>query len=115
MSIEIVRSPIDQNDLRRHAELFDGEIVKVVVDLTRMILAIGGEYHADEEAVLLDDGSKQSDLWGANVLFGQNNQDRIEYDSMINIRPRIGNRSRLIQDLAIRTRVKEIIDQLIPV
>ena len=69
-------------------------MVKAVVDLGRGIMALGGELASDEEAMLLDDGSSQSDLWGINLYPGAGEGDWIEYDSMINVRPSHGNRSR---------------------
>ena len=89
-------------------------MAKVVVDLERNIMTIGGEMHADGEAMLLADGSKQEDLWGANVyLEPLPNSERIAYTSLINIRPRQGNRAMEIQDLKIRALVKGVIDTLI--
>ena len=69
-------------------------MIKIVVDVRRRILAGGGEMHADCEEVLLDNGSEQDDLWGANWY---PDDQHIEFESLINIRPRLGNRSILIQ------------------
>jgi len=83
---------------------------KVVVDIERGILAGGGEKHAWCEAVLLEDGSKQRDIWGADwTPFNQS----IDYESIINIRPSQNNRSMIIQDHAIRELVKQITEDLI--
>jgi hypothetical protein len=84
--------------------------IKVVVDIERGILAGGGEKHAWCEAVLLEDGSRQRDIWGADwTPFNQS----IDYESIINIRPSQNNRSMIIQDHAIRERVKQITEDLI--
>jgi Protein of unknown function (DUF5674) len=84
--------------------------IKVVVDIERSILAGGGEKHAQCEAVLLEDGSRQRDIWGADwTPFNQS----MDYESIINIRPSQNNRSMIIQDLAIRERVKRITQELI--
>lgn len=84
--------------------------IKVVVDIERSILAGGGEKHAQCEAVLLEDGSRQRDIWGADwTPFNQS----MDYESIINIRPSQNNRSMVIQDLAIRERVKRITQELI--
>jgi hypothetical protein len=77
-------------------------VIKVVVDIRRRVLAGGGEMHSDCESVLLDDGSEQDDLWGANWYPAT--QD-IVFESLINIRPRLGNRSILIQDEKLRREV----------
>ena len=80
-------------------------MIKIVVDIRRRVLAGGGEMHSDCESVLLDDGSEQDDLWGANWY---PNEQRIEFESLINIRPRLGNRSILIQDENLRKKVEEV-------
>ena len=85
-------------------------MIKIVVDIRQNILAGGGEMHADCESVLLDSGSEQDDLWGANWY---PDEQRIAFESLINIRPHLGNRSILIQDENIRKQVKEITDQLL--
>ena len=87
-------------------------MVKVAVDVERKIMAIGPEMHSDAEAVLLGDGSKQADLWGANILMDKAIGDNVEYNSIINIRPSQGNRSRDIQDPVIRERVRSVLSDL---
>jgi len=85
-------------------------MIKIVVDIRRRILSGGGEMHADCETVLLDDGSEQDDLWGANWY---PNQQRIEFESLINIRPRLGNRSILIQDDNLRKQVESVTREIL--
>jgi hypothetical protein len=80
-------------------------MIKIVVDIRRRFLSGGGEMHADCESVLLDDGSEQDDLWGANWY---PNEQRIEFESLINIRPRLGNRNILIQDENLRKQVESV-------
>jgi hypothetical protein len=80
-------------------------MIKIVVDIRRRILAGGGVMHSDCEAVLLDDGSEQDDLWGANWYPGD---QEIVFESLINIRPRLGNRNILIQDEGIRREVEAV-------
>jgi hypothetical protein len=80
-------------------------MIKIVVDIRRQFLSGGGEMHADCESVLLDDGSEQDDLWGANWY---PDEQRVEFESLINIRPRLGNRSIIIQDQKIRDQVESI-------
>ena len=75
-----------------------GDMVKAVVDVEQGIMAIGGELHADEEAVLLDQGSRQADLWGINLYPDAAAVRALEFDSMINVRPAQGNRSRSVED-----------------
>ncbi|MBI4520224.1 MAG: hypothetical protein HY701_05265 [Gemmatimonadetes bacterium] len=88
-------------------------MVKVVVDVHRRVMAIGGELHSDEEALLLDDGSRQADLWGVNLYPGESPPQWIEYDSMINVRPTQGNRSRGVDDSSLRETIRGIVESLV--
>ncbi|MGB8215554.1 MAG: DUF5674 family protein [Anaerolineales bacterium] len=85
-------------------------MIKIVVDIRRRILSGGGEMHSDCENVLLEDGSEQDDLWGANWY---PDGKRVEFESLINIRPRQGNRNILIQDEAIRRQVESITREIL--
>jgi hypothetical protein len=87
-----------------------GSYVKLAVDVRREVLAGGGELHADCEQVLLEDGSRQEDIWGADWLpSGQ----EVQFEALINIRPRQDNLSMTIQDAAIRERVETIVRRLL--
>jgi uncharacterized protein DUF5674 len=112
MPIQIVRQPIPRDELRLLAEQQFGDFLKAVVDTERGIMAIGGELHADEEAALLQDGARQPDLWGINIYPDRPGDELIEFDSMINMRPSQGNRSRGVEDAATRRRIEEIVGRL---
>jgi hypothetical protein len=88
-------------------------MVKYAVDIERRVAAVGGELHADAEQLLLDSGSRQADVWGANYFPGKGREACIEFTALINIRPSQGNRSMLIEDAVIRDRVREITFALI--
>ena len=100
-------------DLRRLAEEQFGEFVKAVVDVSRGIMAVGGELHADEEATLLQDGARQADLWGINLYPGLPAPSFIEFDSMINVRPSRGNRSRGVDDAHVRQQIENVVAKLV--
>jgi hypothetical protein len=104
---------INLAELKNMAVNMFGDLVKAVVDLKRAIMAVDAELHADEEALLLDNGSMQSDLWGINLYPDIEGTDFIEYDSMINLRPVAGNRSRGVDDPEIRERIREIVSDLV--
>ena len=108
-----VSTPIPRSQLARLAEEQFGDWIKAVVDVSRGIMAVGGDLHADDEAVLLADGSSQRDLWGINLYPDEEGRDWIEFDSMINIRPRDGNRSRGVDDPRVRARIWSVVDSLI--
>ena len=113
MAIQIVREPITPDELRSLARGQFGDFVKVVVDVLLGVMAIGGELHADEEALLLEQGSRQVDLWGINLYPDRVGTDHIEFDSMINVRPSQGNRSRSVEDPARRQQIVNIVTTLI--
>ncbi|MCG3176507.1 MAG: hypothetical protein MOGMAGMI_01462 [Candidatus Omnitrophica bacterium] len=106
--MKIVSGSLSRNEL---TELAAGKFgfVKAVVDLGRGILAVDAELHADLEALLLQDGSKQTDLWGINLHPDAEGDALVEYDSMINIRPSQGNRSRDVQDPALRRKILDLV------
>jgi hypothetical protein len=107
--LRLLTEPISRADLASLAEEGYGEMVKAVVDVRREIMAIGGELHSDEEAALLDDGSDQRDLWGINLYPTESGEGMIEFDSMINVRPKQGNRSRDVEDEETRERIRSIV------
>ena len=77
-------------------------------------MAVGAGMHVDEEGLLLDEESEQSDLWGINLYPDQFGTDSfIEFDSMINIRPLDGNRSRYVESKEIQSEVISIVTKLV--
>jgi hypothetical protein len=111
--ITIIDTPISTQRLAEMAEESFGDMVKAVVDIRRRQLALGGELHADEEAALIEQGSAQQDLWGINIYHEKPRPEWIEFDSMINIRPRMSNRSRGVEDASTQQLIIEIVDSLI--
>jgi hypothetical protein len=111
--MKLVTSPITIGELSRLAQQRFGDLVKAVVDVDRRLMAIDAELHSDEEAVLLEDGSEQRSLWGVNLYPELAGDDLVEFDSMINIRPSQGNRSRGIDDAETRARVRAVVDSLV--
>ena len=109
----IIRDAISRAMLRDMASLQFGDMVKAVVDVEAGIMAIGGELHSDEEALLLDEGSRQSNLWGINLYPEKPSEEWIEFDSMINVRPSGGNRSRFVESGEIREAVTQIVQRLV--
>ena len=89
------------------AEVFNS-FVKIVADVNKDILAVGGEMHADGEQLLLENGSKQSDLWGANFYPYEPFPKRLEFTSFINIRPRDDNTSMVIENEMIQSKIRDL-------
>ena len=106
--MKIVKEAITREELQRMTERF-GDMVKGVVDVEKEIVAVDAELHSDLEALLLEAGSKQKDLWGVNFYPAQQGEGFLEFDSMINIRPSQGNRSRGVDDAAVRQRISAVV------
>ena len=105
--VMILDRRIERVDLARLLRLF-GDMIKYVVDVERGVVAIGGELHADAEQVLLEHGSRQADLWGANYYPGRGREGCIEFTSLINIRPATGNRGMEVENQAVKERIRAL-------
>lgn len=110
--IKIISSPLFRHELVSLAQEGFGDFIKGVVDIERKVVAIGGELHADEEALLLSQGSKQENVWGVNLYPEKLVDEWIEYNSMINVRPLQSNRTRGVEDTAIREKIIAIVNAL---
>lgn len=101
-------------ELSGMSEKMYGELVKAVVDIRQKLVVVDAGLHADEEQFLLEQGSRQEDLWGINLYpddYGT--EDFVEFDSMINIRPQQNNRSRSVEDPEIRSAIISLIDEVV--
>jgi hypothetical protein len=105
--------PIDSRELEELARGRFGDMVKGVVDLRRGILLLDADMHADQEAEFLAEGAAQADLWGINLYPDVPGEDWLEFDSMINLRPSFGNRSRGVDDPATRQAVAALVARLV--
>lgn len=111
--IKIIKDSVSKEELRNIAKNQFGDLIKAVIDIEKEIMAIGGELHADEEALLLEQGSEQGDLWGINLYPDKTEDDMIEFDSMINIRPSQENKSRGVDSLEIQRKIRDIVNKLV--
>jgi len=100
---------LSKAELQTMASEYFGDMVKGVADVDRGLLALNAELHADLEALLLEDGSHQNSLWGINLYPDMDGEDFLEFDSLINIRPMQGNRSRGVEDEAIQEDIKKLV------
>lgn len=107
------QAPLTLEELQALAAERFGDMVKAVVDLSRGIMLVGAEMHADEEAELLADGSRQHDLWGINLYPDLPGDEWLEFDSMINLRPTSGNRSRGVDDPGTQSRIAALVATLV--
>ena len=111
MKIHIIRQGATEKETREMLEELE-TYIKLAVDVERSILAGGGEYHADCEEVLLEDGSRQEDIWGADWY---PESKTVGFVALINIRPQQNNRGIEIENPALRTKIETIIRRLLEV
>lgn len=113
MGTILVSVPISTQQLREAGEELYGDMVKAVIDIEKGVMAVGAELHADEEAFLIERNSRQENLWGINLYPNRAMPEMVEFDSMINIRPRQNNRSRGVEDPNLRKRIIGIVRTLV--
>ncbi len=112
--MKIVKNPIKKEELVQMASAKFGDLVKVVVDVRQKIMAIGGELHADEEVLLTEnENSRREDTWGINIYPEKSESEWIEFDSMINLKPVFGNRSRDVENPEIREKIRSVVGKLV--
>lgn len=108
--ILIIREPATPEQIEQMAETYVGLMIKLAVDVEQEILAGGGELHADCEQILLENGSQQENVWGADWY---PEVRRVGFESLINIRPRQQNRSMEIKDPVLREKIEMIVRNLL--
>jgi hypothetical protein len=111
--MKIITVPMALSEIRQMAQATFGDMVKAVVDIRKEIMAVDAEMHADEESLLLEHGSNQADLWGINLRPDAGGDNFIEFDSMINVRPSQGNRSRGVDSEKTKAQIARIVNRLV--
>ena len=111
--MKIIDKKLTIEELKQMAASTFGNMVKAVVDVDREIVAVDAELHSDLEALLLVDGSKQKNIWGINLYPDMHGEEFVEFDSLINIRPSRGNRSRGVESEEIRKKIISIVAERI--
>lgn len=111
--MKFVDKNITREELKTMAQVFAGGLVKAVVDVKKGVMVVDAPMHADEEKELLDRGSEQDDLWGINLYPDLTKEDFIEFDSMINVRPRLNNLSRGIDSKELQEKIISVVNKLV--
>lgn len=109
--MKIIDGTVTVNELKEMAAVLFGNLVKAVVDVDREVVAVDAELHSDLEAFLLEKGSRQQSLWGINFYPELEGADFVEFDSMINLRPSQGNRSRSVDDPKTRQKILDVVSK----
>lgn len=114
MSIKIITQPIKLDELKEIAKEEFGNVIKAVVDVKQEIMAVGGELHSDEEVMLMEnENSKRENTWGINIRLDESEDEFVEFNSMINIKPSFGNNSRGVDSPETREKIKAIVKKLV--
>jgi len=113
MPVAKVSTPIAKSAIAEIAKERFGDMVKAVVDTEQQVMVIGVSMHSDAEALLLEEGAQQQNLWGINIYPHKSDDEWIEFDSVINLRPWQGNSTRGVSDPAIQHKIRAIVTQLV--
>ncbi len=114
METKIVKDKIAKDELKALAHEQYGDIIKAVVDVEQEIMGVGGELHVDIQSILIEkENSEGANTWGINLYLEKSGDDFIEFDSMINLKPNFGNKTRGIEDEKVKKRIYEIIIKLV--
>ncbi len=111
--MKLVDKNITIDELRKLSVRMFGGLVKAVIDIDKKVMVVDAAMHADEELFLLNTGSRQDDLWGINLYPEIEGDDFIEFDSMINVRPRLNNFSRTIENKDLQQKIRSIVAALV--
>ena len=114
METRIIKEGITITELRALAHEQYGDIIKAVVDIDQCIMGVGGELHVDIQSLLIEKEHSQGDTtWGINFYLEKSGDEFIEFDSMINLKPASGNRTRGVGDEAVRSKIREIVQKFV--
>lgn len=114
MKTVIIKNKITQEELKKLAENSYGTVIKVAVDVKKEILAAGGEWHSEEQDILVkEEKSDAAEIWGTNFHPFEIGDRRIEYISLINLKPEIGHKRMEIDDPTLRNKIKAIVEKLL--
>lgn len=114
METRIVKDTISPAELRALAHEQYGDIIKAVIDVEQGIMGVGGELHVDIQSQLIDNEHSRGDMtWGINLYLDKIGDDFIEFDSMINLKPFLGNKSRGVENAEIQTKIREVVTALV--
>jgi len=113
MTIKIIKQKLSKTELGEIASDGFGFMVKAAVDIEKKILALGGEWHSQCQELLIENGSFSDDIWGINILCDAPKEEKIEYVSLINIKPNFGHRKMEIEDIKIKGKIEQVVNELV--
>lgn len=114
METKIIKNKISREELKKLSHEQYGDILKAVVDVDKKIMGVGGELHVDIQSLLIEkENSRGNNTWGINLYLDKAGDDFIEFDSMVNLKPNLGNKIRGIEDENIKKKIREVVNQLV--
>lgn len=111
--MKIVIGKITIKELAEMSKRMFGNLVKAVVDVEKEIMAVDGELHSDEQELLIEKGSDYKNLWGINIYPEIKSEEWIEFDSLINLKPALGHRTRGVENQETREKIIKIVNNLV--
>ena len=112
--MEIIKDKIEISELKKMSEKMFGGLVKAMVDVEKNIIAVDAPMHADLLELLIEEEKAESkNLWGINIYPEKVGEDFIEFDSMMNLKPGLGNKTRGVESEETRKKIIEIVEKLI--
>jgi len=112
--MKIIKDKIEISELKEMAKKMHDNLVKAMIDVEKEIMAVDAGLHADLMEFLIEkENSEPKNVWGINIFPDKSGEDLIEFDSMMNIKPALGNRTRGVDDENIRKKIIDIVNKLI--
>ena len=113
MPVTILTKPISKAELTEIAKPWYGNLIKLAVDITKEKIALGGEWHADCQKLLMENSSDMKNIWGANLFLTKDKVKRLEFVALINIKPNFNHFTMGLEDAAIQEKIQNIVDKFI--
>ena len=114
METKVVKNKISRAELKALAHEQYGDIIKAVVDVEQEIMGVGGELHIDIQSLLIEEENSQGqDTWGINLYLENTGDNFIEFDSMVNLKPLLGNKTRGIENIELQDKIRKIVNKLV--
>lgn len=105
---------IEISELKEMAKNMIPQLVKAMVDIEKGIMAVDGGFHADlMEFLISEEKSKPENLWGINIYPGEGGDNFVEFDSVMNLRPASGNKTRGVDDEEKKNKIIAIVNKLV--
>ncbi len=109
MEIIILTEKMSIEEVKKFAGNWYDSMIKGTVDIVKNKVALGGDYHIESCELLTQNGSTSENVWGFNIRFEEGVDGILEFDSMVNIKPSLGNKSRSILDEDVASVAEKII------